>query len=103
MTVTTEQLAAYIGADMSRDAGELGRALVLSTALVSQALANPWRAVPEAVRDECVLRTGYSIFNQGGTNNEGMFNGADGTPTIGVANDPLRKSWDLIKRYTNRV
>ena len=103
MTVTVEQLATYVGASADRDSQELTRVLALAQALVEQALANPWREVPESVVDECVLRTGYSLFKQGGNTETGMFNGADGNAVPGVANDPLRKSWELIKRYINRV
>ena len=103
MTVSVEQLADYVGADSERDADDLTRALAVADALVRQALEGAWRGVPDAIYDECVLRTGYNIFKQGGTTDTGMFNNADGTGLPGVANDPLRKSWDLIKRYINRV
>lgn len=103
MTVTVEQLANYCGADAVRDEDDLTRALAVADALVENVFLTPWRPVPEVVFDECVLRTGYSIFKQGGTSEGGLFNNADGTGVPGVANDPLRKSWDLIKRYTNRV
>lgn len=103
MAITVEQLAAYCGADPVRDVDDLTRALAVADALVGNVFEPAWRVVPEVVYDECVLRTGYSIFKQGGTSEGGLFNNADGTGVPGVANDPLRKSWDLIKRYTNRV
>lgn len=103
MSVTVEQLAAYVGADPERDEDALTDALAVANALVGQALTDPWRAVPSTVFDECVKRAGYNLFKQGGSTESGMFNGADGQPVAGIANDPLQKCWILIKRYTNRV
>lgn len=103
MAVTVEQAADYIGADAVRDVDAVTRALGVAEALVTQALAGAWRPMPDVVRDECVLRTAYSIFKQGGTNEGGLFNGADGTAVPGQPNDPLRKSRDLISHYVDRL
>lgn len=100
-----EEAASYCGADAVRDEEALTRSLALGVILAEQALADAWREVPEPVLDEVVLRTTYAIFAQAKTGSEsGSFLGADGTQLVpGVPNDPLRKSWELIKRYTNRV
>lgn len=103
MPITVEQAAEYIGADPVRDADKVTRALGVAEALVSQALAGAWRSVPTVIRDECVLRTAYSIFKQGGSGEGGLFNGADGTAVPGQPNDPLRKSRDLISHYVDRL
>lgn len=109
MAVTKAQLAAYIGAadqdgtiSPENDA-ELTRVSVLANALVDQTFAKAWRPVPDAVKDQVFLDTATNLYRRGATGDGGNMLAADGTPVVGVANDPLRKSWDLIKRYINRV
>lgn len=101
--VTVEQLATRCGTTVARDEDELTRALAFATAEVDRILATAWRPVPDVVRDECVLRTGYGIYKQAKTNDGGNFLTADGSAVPGVANDPMRKAWVLLKRYINRV
>lgn len=101
--VTVETLSEYAGADLLRDSDSLTRALAVAVALVDSAFESAWRPVPEAIRDEVVLRTAFNIFKQGGTDTGNSFVSAEGNGLPGVANDPLQKSWPLIKRYINRV
>lgn len=102
MAISIEQAVKYCGA-MAEDTDEVTRCLFMANELVEQALASAWRPVPESIGDECVLRTTYNLFKQSHTGDNNTFVSSDGTGLPGVANDPLRKSWDLIKRYTNRV
>lgn len=104
MAIELDALATYVGATLPRDETELQDALDVASLLVSQALGNPWREVPTEVLDECVRRTAKGIWKaRDVSGNTGMLTGADGTPYVGVANDPLQKSWVLIKRYTDRL
>jgi len=102
MAITLEQAVKYCGADVTEDADEVTRCLLMANDMVGLAFAAAWRPVPESVEDECVLRTTYNLFMQSHTG-DSNFTTADGSGLPGVANDPLRKSWDLIKRYTARV
>lgn len=102
MAITIEQAVTYCGADVAEDTVEVTRCLDMANVLVTQALVQAWRVVPENVEDECVLRTTYNLFMQSHTG-DANFVTADGSGLPGVANDPLRKSWPLIQRYISRV
>lgn len=103
MAVSVEQLAARCGTTVARSEVELDRALALASALVTDAFAQPRKPVPDEVWDECVLRVAYSVYKKTSSQDSGTTLNADGTAVPGVANDPLRTAWPLIKRYVHRV
>lgn len=101
--VDIQWLADATGADVVTKEDDLQAALDVATALVDTALADTWRDVPEAVRETVLKRAAYAEYVLLTASDAGNVLGADGTVVPGVSNDPLRKSWPLIKRYVNRV
>lgn len=97
--ITWETLANRVGSD-ERHQEELERCIAVAAILVDGVAerAKVDRPVPELIRDECVLRTAESMFRASGNNDAGMLTGPDGTPMV-APNDPLRKSWPLLRKY----
>lgn len=111
MTITTADLAAAVGADETRDATALTRALdaanadldrVLASTRIDGATGEPI-VVPDGLRDIWTLDTASNYFKRTVTSDGGFSTGPDSTGVPGVANDPLQKSWPAIKRYINRL
>lgn len=105
MTVTVEDLAKRCGTTVAADETELTRALEAAVAAVDMELEAAWRPMPSVWVDECVLRTGYSIFKaaKGNDVSGGILSGDGQSLVPGQPNDPTRKAWEIIKRYVNRV
>lgn len=99
---TVADLRNDFGASASDDEA-LARALVMAEDALTIVVAQAWRPVPLSVQDEAVRRYAYAIFKGRATNDGGNMLGADGsTGIVGVANDPMRKVWPLIKPYVRR-
>lgn len=102
MSITLEQATSYIGAS-DYDTDEILRILTVANTIVERAIEDAWRPVPEVIEDEAVLRTTASLWALRRSTDTGNLLGAAGSGVQVVANDPMRKSWDLLKPYLNRV
>lgn len=102
--ITVEQAARYCGVEGQGLDDEIFRCLTIANDMVEQAIGNAWRTVPGPLEDECVLRATYAVWKQQ-TSLEGStsFVLPDGSALPGVPNDPLRKCWEILKRYVDRV
>lgn len=105
MAITVEQAIKYVGASVD-DTDDVTRCLLAANASVSRFLNGAWREVPEEIEDEAVLRTLFGFWAQRRTRE------ADGNSVYGtnpqqsggyVANDPMRKAYELLLPYVPRL
>ena len=99
--ITATDLATRVGGGTT---AEHESALAVGKAAVDTFVSGAWRPVPEAILDECYLRAATAVFKGAKSQESGSMLGADGTISGGfIANDPLRKCYDMLKRYVKRV
>lgn len=107
-TITVQEIAELVGATKAgtpvseAKMPHVQHALDLAVVLVDTALEDQWRPIEVPAYTECVRRTAKAVYQRSSSEAETTLN-ADGTVGINVANDPLRTSWPLIKRYVNRL
>lgn len=102
MAIDFSQAMAYIGAS-DTDTTEIMRCLNTANAMVGRVIAGAWRAVPEDVEDEAVLRTLYGLWAQRRTREDTSMLNPTATGGGYVANDPMRKAYDLLAPYLPRL
>lgn len=99
MPVTPNDLRNYVG--LNPDAEEdYESAFNLAVVLVDDVLADAYRPVPDAVRTQIILDTGYAIFKaKDSVSGSQQIVTLDSVQTNRWARDPLTKSYPLIRRY----
>lgn len=101
MTVSDEQLAERLGVNLAKEgvALEVARVRAVSTTLLTSALAQAFREVPEDIHDECLLSVAKAVHDRKRTTNGVAGTTMDGAVPVRSPRDPLASIRPILAGY----
>lgn len=95
---TLAQVNAYLGTDDRDDPAHVEHALSVAVELVDDFISSAIKEVPDSVYQEAVMTTAKNVWSR--RNNIGGGSGPTGEyGPVPQANDPMQKSYQMLRRY----